>query len=359
MASSLVLRVRGPGGQSTLSLPASATVAEVVTAVAERTGVPLARLELRSGFPLRVLDFRVAPEGSPAATALGLSSGDSLQASEAAEPAQAVEADEPAPGPDAVLLADGSGFAVQRRIMASDNSCLFRAVAYLFNQDRAAGGALRAVVAAAVLADPEQFCEAVLGKPPAEYAEWIKRDDSWGGAIELAILSAHYTTELCGADIQTKASNGTSCNKVQRANASLLHQRVDRYGQGSFARRGYLLYDGTQARFVSGKALALRQGSTARPFFLSGIHYDAIAVAAFPGAPEELDVTLLEVDAPNADAVDQAVAGLVANAHSAHKFTDTAGFTLRCIVCREGMKGQAAAAEHAKRTGHVAFGEYH
>ena len=135
-----------------------------------------------------------------------------------------------------------------------------------------------------------------------------------------------------------------------------LRQRVDRYGQGSFARRGYLLYDGALTRIIAGPARATL--TTWRVFF-SGIHYDAIAVAAFPGAPEELDVTLLEVDAPNAEAVDQAVAELVANAHGAHKFTDTAGFTLRCIVCREGMRGQAAAAEHAKRTGHTAFGEYH
>ena len=210
---SLTLRVRGPGGQSTLALSPDATVGALVKAVAERTGVPLARLELRSGFPLRVLDFRAAPESAPAASALGLASGDSLQASEAAEPAQAAEA---TPGPDAVVLADGSGFAVQRRLMASDNSCLFRAVAYLLSQDRAGGGELRAVVAAAVLADPEQFCEAVLGKPPAEYAEWIKRDDSWGGAIELAILSAHYTTELCGADIQTKVSQSTCLLRLHR-----------------------------------------------------------------------------------------------------------------------------------------------
>lgn len=91
----------------------------------------------------------------------------------------------------------------------------------------------------------------------------------------------------------------------------------------------------------------------------AGIHYDAIVVAPFPDAPEEVDLTLQPVDAPNAEAVDKAVASLVAVAHAAHKFTDTAGFTLRCIVCREGMQGQAAAAEHAKRTGHTSFGEYH
>jgi hypothetical protein len=65
------------------------------------------------------------------------------------------------------------------------------------------------------------------------------------------------------------------------------------------------------------------------------------------------------VDAPNAEAVDRAVAALVTNAHRAHKYTDTAGFTLRCIICREGMQGQAAAVAHAKATGHDSFGEYH
>ena len=108
---------------------------------------------------------------------------------------------------------------------------------------------------------------------------------------------------------------------------------MDRYGQGSFEQRGWVLYD--------------------------GIHYDAVAVAAFPDAPESVDATLQPVDASNAQAVEQAVASLVAAAHASHKYTDTAGFTLRCIVCREGMRGQAAAAAHAKATGHTSFGEYH
>ena len=216
MASSLVLRVRGPAGQSTLSLPADATVSAAIKAVAERAGVALERLELRSGFPLRVLDWRAAPEDASAAAALGLATGESLQASEAAETVRAVEAAQPAPGtvPDAVLLGDSSGFAVQRRIVASDNTCLFRAAAYIMSQDRTGGDALRAVVAAAVLADPEQYCEAVLGRPPSEYADWIQRGDSWGGAIELAILSANFGTELCAADIQTKARARVFCTKA-------------------------------------------------------------------------------------------------------------------------------------------------
>ena len=109
-------------------------------------------------------------------------------------------------------------------------------------------------------------------------------------------------------------------------------QRVDRYGNGTFDQRGFLLYD--------------------------GLHYDAVVVAAFQDAPETLDLTMQPVDAPNAAAVDAAVAALVATAHSKHQFTDTSNFTLRCIVCREGLQGQAAAAAHAKLTGHTSFGEY-
>ena len=34
---------------------------------------------------------------------------------------------------------------------------------------------------------------------------------------------------------------------------------------------------------------------------------------------------------------------LVAEAHAARKFTDTAGFTLRCLVCQRGLVGEAGA----------------
>lgn len=255
----LTLRVRGPSGQSTLSLPAGGTVAELTAAVAERTGVELARLELRSGFPLRVLEWRSADAAAAAAAALGLQPGDSLQASESVAPAA-----EPAPtASDAELLSDGSGFAVQRRIMASDNSCLFRAVAYLSSQERnkptkKTNGVseLRRVVADAVLADPERFSEPVLGKSPADYAAWILLDDSWGGAIELAILSEKLGFEICAADVQTqvrgappraRATLACFCaTRVQCLTQPRAAQRVDRYGQGNYKERGWVLYDGAQ-----------------------------------------------------------------------------------------------------------------
>ena len=344
------MRARGPGGQCTLTLPGDATVSALVAALCSALGIDSGRLEVRAGFPPTLLDLSVAPtthvtalglrsgdvlqagEASSGAAgvaptthvaALGLRSGDALQAGEASNGAavtqQAAVGATPAASagasagraPDSVTLADGSGCVLQRRVIEADNSCLFNAVGYVL-QSRHNALQLRRVVADAVAADPDTFNDAFLGRPNAEYRDWVLERDSWGGAIELSILSRHFEKEIDACDIQTG--------------------RVDRYGQGSYKERVLLLYD--------------------------GIHYDALALTAFVGAPEELDVTLHPVDAPNAAALDDAVAQLLAAAKAAKAFTDTAGFTLRCIVCREGMRGQAAAAAHAKLTGHTSFGEY-
>lgn len=56
------------------------------------------------------------------------------------------------PAPTAVRLADGS--CVVRRVIPSDNSCLFTAVGYVMENDRGRAAALRKVIADAVAADP-------------------------------------------------------------------------------------------------------------------------------------------------------------------------------------------------------------
>jgi len=200
-----------------------------------------------------------------------------------------------------------------RRLCASDNSCLFSSVAYGLYQRRDQNKELRKVVADAVLADEMTFSEAWLGRPPAEYAAWIQESTSWGGAVELSILSQRFRTTINAGDIQTG--------------------RIDRYGDGEFAERLLVLYD--------------------------GLHYDALAVSPFANAPEELDMTLLRVDAENAAQVDAALAALLAGFKAARAFTDTGTFTLRCSLCQAGVKGEAEAIAHAKATGHQAFGEYH
>ena len=89
-----------------------------------------------------------------------------------------------------------------------------------------------------------------------------------------------------------------------------------------------------------------------------GLHYDALALARSPFAPEAGDATLFALSDPRTAEVRAAAGELVAQARANRQFTDTARFTLRCGVCQCGLKGEKEALEHAKATGHQNFSEY-
>ena len=85
----------------------------------------------------------------------------------------------------------------------------------------------------------------------------------------------------------------------------------------------------------------------------SGIHYDTIALSPFDMPPES-DIKVF-------DAADD---GLLASAmalcqtlQDRHYFTDTAGFQIKCNVCGMTVVGERGATEHASQTGHYDFGE--
>eukprot|EP00879_Flechtneria_rotunda_P011124 GHRR01011621.1.p1 GENE.GHRR01011621.1~~GHRR01011621.1.p1 ORF type:complete len:261 (+),score=91.75 GHRR01011621.1:25-783(+) len=215
------------------------------------------------------------------------------------------------PAPTSIQLPDGS--CVVRRVIPSDNSCLFTAVGYVMEHNRHMAQQLRTVIANAVVSDPATYNDGFLGQNNEDYCKWITNMKHWGGGIELAILSAHYGREIDAYDIQTK--------------------RCDRYGeQEGYRERVMLIYD--------------------------GLHYDALAVSAFEGAPEDLDITILQTGTLENDAAESGAQKLVAACHEARQFTDIANFTLRCGVCQIGLKGEKEAVEHAKATGHQNFAEY-
>ncbi|GAQ81675.1 OTU-like cysteine protease [Klebsormidium nitens] len=203
---------------------------------------------------------------------------------------------------------------IVRRIIAADNSCLFNAVGYVMDHDLGKSQELRRVIANKVRSDPEQYDEAVLEKSNEDYCRWILDRQKWGGAIELSVLADHYGREIAAYDIQTK--------------------RCDIYGQGEgYKERAMLIYD--------------------------GLHYDALALEMFPGAPKDFDVTIFTVDETGGVGyVTQLAEKLVDEQHRAKKFTDTQNFTLRCQSCQQGLKGQKEAVEHARSTGHTNFAEY-
>ncbi len=114
---------------------------------------------------------------------------------------------------------------MMRRIMKSDNSCLFNAVAYLTERSLESAEELRAIIASYVISDPDTYNEVYLGKPNQEYSEWIMNPTSWGGAIELQILSDYFKIEIGAVNIQTL--------------------RVDRFGEANnYSNRVFVIYDG-------------------------------------------------------------------------------------------------------------------
>lgn len=203
-----------------------------------------------------------------------------------------------------------------QRTIADDNSCLFNSISFVLqNKTRNGAPQLRQIVASCIASDPSTYIEAVLGRSNAEYCRWITQPDSWGGGVELAILSEHFKCEIYAVDVQTI--------------------RIDRFGQDA----GY-----DKCVFV----------------IYNGIHYDALASAQSPNAPESADETVFStIDKAQLEVVVQQAMAIATELHKAHKFTDLANFTLRCSLCRAGLKGQKEAQAHALSTGHGAFEEYY
>jgi ubiquitin thioesterase OTU1 len=182
-----------------------------------------------------------------------------------------------------------------------DNSCLFRAVlmALCGKNDHMCVVKLRSIVRDAILADTLTYSAVVLEKSPEEYAQWVMKDTSWGGAIELSILTAHFKVCLACVDVRTA--------------------KLRCFGEG-YSTMAFLLY--------------------------TGIHYDLLASPPYTLFPRDDEVIL-------ALALDVAMA-----LQSEGKFTSTATYKLRCGVCGAVVTGDAEAVKHATSTGHTDFAEH-
>ncbi|KAF9161147.1 hypothetical protein DFQ26_004813 [Actinomortierella ambigua] len=235
-----------------------------------------------------------------------------------AAPTQVQQPQQSSPYAGMVTTAGGSGngvrvgelgFLVVREV-ADDNSCLFNAIAYGLDQSRKNKvHELRRIVAQTIEANPDAYPDVVLGRPRTEYCEWITRENSWGGAIELAIFSEHYKIEIASIDVLTN--------------------RIDRFGEGQYDHRAILMY--------------------------SGIHYDAVALTPGLDIPADCDQTQFDV---SAEEILKAGVQLAAKLKKEHKYTDLANFTLKCSICGVGLKGEKDAQQHAQQTYHTSFEEY-
>lgn len=300
------IRLRLPTGQAQLNVEEGTTVSMLKTLIEAQSSIPAARQKLLVGYPPAAM-----PEGHACAdgeVVIVRDEAPELPASAQAPPPPAAAAAPPPPPPAAREPAPTDGVAV-RKVIPADNNCLFAALIHALRLPLSPQ-ALRETVKRSVLEDPAEWNEGMLGLPPDKYCEWITAKDHWGGEIELRILSRQL--------------------RVQVAVLDVVSQQLLRYGEEErFDQMVCLLYD--------------------------GIHYDAILLLPAPGAPEEFGTSCF---APGDAQVLRLARALQAEAHAARAFTDTAKFTLRCLVCSAGLVGEKGAQEHAKATGHINFSEY-
>lgn len=196
---------------------------------------------------------------------------------------------------------------IERHVVPADNSCLFTSLAYVLRGRRMDGAAsMRSAIASYIVSHTGKYDDAILGQPASSYAAYVQRAEMWGGGIECAVVSDMESVQIVAVDIKTALPQV--------------------FGEASTCtRRVLLLYD--------------------------GIHWDALQRKGGDGAI----TTVFTLD--DEDAVAQAVE-IAKELRRKHEFTDMANFTLRCLVCRDGIRGEAGAREHAASTGHQNFAEY-
>ncbi|EFC41398.1 predicted protein [Naegleria gruberi] len=339
-----MIRIRLPASQMALrGVDFSSTVDWLKQQIQKESKIEPSKQKLKMGFPPQEIagQQNQSEFNAKKLSDIGVKSGESLIVEETSEYASIVNNSQPIvveddditpssykiikpesysdvpPRPHSVGTDDSTLIAesvVIKRVIDSDNSCLFNAFAYCLegceSRKKKRAPALRRVIRDWILNDPIQFNEAILGQSPKAYCEWIMKDNSWGGSLEIMILSQFYNIRVDSFDVTSN--------------------RRDVYGEGD--------------PLIKGKILLL----------YDGIHYDALAINPVPQGPEELDITILPADD---DISSTKALELVKQLHNQHQFTDTATFTLKCLQCGEFIKGEKEATLHAKKTGHSKFGE--
>ncbi|KAI8349401.1 hypothetical protein BD560DRAFT_410297, partial [Blakeslea trispora] len=294
------LRIRHPEGTATLSITdQEQTVGGLKQEVKATLNIAADRnIQLSGGYPPKNIedDSLKLPEAN-------IRNGDTISV-RLLDSEQAPK--EPVVHKNAVQTPNGF---LTLREMKDDNSCLFRSVGYVALKEAEVAQDLRQIVAQTISSDEINYSDAMLGMERSKYIEWIQKPNAWGGAIELAILSAYFDLEINSIDVQSG--------------------RMDRFGEGKSKERAFVVY--------------------------SGIHYDALALNPQFNGPKEFDETRFPLDNEH---VVEAARKLIDDLKKNHKYTDVANFTLRCEQCQKGLKGQKDAQEHATATGHMRFTEY-
>ncbi|EGV60719.1 ubiquitin-specific protease otu1 [Yamadazyma tenuis] len=200
------------------------------------------------------------------------------------------------------------------RNIKDDNSCMFNAIGYATKTDSATE--MRAVCASYIMSDPDKFDEVTLGRSNDDYCSWITKKDSWGGAIELGILSDYYKVRINCIDIE-------SGNIIKFENE-----------------------DSPPSSFIN--------------LVYSGIHYDVLSANPILSTSEkdkDIDTSLWQRGSPEETPIMKAAESLCKLLQTKNYTTNTTRFRIRCLECYDVLVGETGAAKHANEKGHFRFGE--
>ncbi|KAK9512244.1 hypothetical protein O3M35_000712 [Rhynocoris fuscipes] len=301
--SAYILKVKTKSGQLIIDdMTHTSTVHQLRQSLKCKISSPISNIVIMTGYPPKPI---LEKNFNCTLSDLGIKSGDTLLIQETKNPV-VVEQNSVEHHTDQANLEGGI---LMRQIVPADNSCLFTSIGFVLGGkiDLTCGTHMRQIIAEELANQAEDYSEAILGRPNAEYREWIKKPDSWGGAVELAILSKYYGIEIAVVD---------TANSV-----------INRFGEDqNYDYRMFLLYDGIHYD----------------PLYRESLQADGQIQTLFLRSNEKV---LLEAEE------------LAKEAKSSKQFTDVNRFTLRCLVCRKELVGQTQAQEHAVSTGHTNFGE--
>ena len=199
-------------------------------------------------------------------------------------------------------IIDYSKYSVKKKTIPADNSCLFNSINFAINQSITEPEIIRGIISSEILNNPIDYNEAILERPVDDYCDWILRGDSWGGGIEISILSKYFSVIIAVVDIQNIT--------------------FEYFGDG-YSQIIYLLYN--------------------------NVHYDVFykedngkITGLFDVKDEKSKNEIMEI---------------CKELQKHQKYLDIQMFSVKCMQCNFLMKGQNDVIEHTKKTGHTNFSQ--
>ena len=374
------IRIRGPGGQSSISLGETASVGDLRLRISETTSI--SSFDIKYGYPPKALDLDASPStmkltdlgvkldgeqlivSQRQGAAIQSKSSTSQESAKPAVPADNKATFPTAPQPLSLQNSTSSSFSFKDVGEAPPDSTSSEPKL----QAKPAGIPPRLALSRKIAATEPP--ELDLPSHASTLLLRIMPDDN--SCLFRAFGSAFFgemdnMTELRSIIAQNIQANPDVYPQV------VLEQKPDdycRWIQTEDAWGGAIELDILSKHFeieicsIDVQTLRVDRFNESRPsrciLVYSGIHYDVIALS--PSDPPfrhaymapDLDTKIFKAD--DQLVLERAV-DLCRVLRKRHYFTDTARFSIRCNACGTNCIGEKGATEHAKQTGHYDFGE--